>query len=148
MAHLNFHPAPGFGDLLPGFFVVPQNPIRGASTPLVPSVQAASMGTIVRVPHVGDLLPGQFPVPQNPIIAALATGMNGMRGMGCGCGGDCGCGCGGTSPSGIQGLSGISDSVAAWVTADSPVSGVSNFVFYGAAAAAVSYFLFFRHHRR
>lgn len=170
MAHLNFHPAPGFGDLLPGFFVVPQNPIRGASTPMVPSVQAAAGGQVVRVPHVGDLLPGQFPVPQNPIRAAMGglgayqfnNGLYGpdgvlyrrrlwpadrhtISGLGCGCGCSDGCGCGGTNPSGLQG---ISDSVAAWVTAPSPVSSISNFVFYGGLAAAGAYFMFFRHHRR
>ena len=51
---LNYHPAPGLGDLLPGFFVVPQNPITD------------TQGTTY-VPRIGDILPGSFPVPQNPI---------------------------------------------------------------------------------
>lgn len=92
MAHIGYHPAPGLGELIPGSYVVPQNPIVAASY----------------IPHMGELLPATFVVPQNPLIAALATpagtGMpNNTRGMaygsgmsglgGCGCrGGMCGCG--------------------------------------------------------
>lgn len=87
---LNHHPAPGLGDLLPGFFVVPQNPFKDSTT---------------YVPRIGEILPGSFPVPQNPIKDYTAgklnligrdpnvTGtVNGVSG--CGCGGSCG-GCGG-----------------------------------------------------
>ena len=103
MPHLNFHPAPGFGDLLPGNFVVPQNPIRDAGTPLVPSVQAVAGGNIVRVPHVGELMPGMFVVPQNPIRDAMASpdvtrpvagSGQALAGLGCGCGAGMGCMCG------------------------------------------------------
>jgi hypothetical protein len=89
MATINFHPAPGFGELMPGAFVVPQNPFRPASY----------------VPSIGELLPGTFTVPENPIIrelsgqSSLRPGSNGstrtisMEGIGsCGCiSGMCGC---------------------------------------------------------
>ena len=51
---LNHHPAPGLGDLLPGFFVVPQNPITD------------TQGTTY-VPRIGEILPASYAVPQNPI---------------------------------------------------------------------------------
>lgn len=84
MPMLNFHPAPGLGDLLPGWYTVPQNPLRPDSTPLVPSVQAASGNRITRKPTIGDLLPGtMFVIPQNPILQNISGG---MAGLGCGCG--------------------------------------------------------------
>lgn len=92
MSMIKYHPAPGLGDLLPGFFVVPQNPIKDA-TPTT------------YVPRIGDILPGAFAVPQNPIKDYMNGRLNligrepGVPGMvngvsGCGCGGSCG-GCGG-----------------------------------------------------
>jgi hypothetical protein len=86
--HFPFHPAPGLGDLLPGFFVVPQNPILDAGTPLVPSVQATAPNQVLKVHHIGELMPGMWTVPQNPLIQALATvGTSGASGLGCmGCG--------------------------------------------------------------
>jgi hypothetical protein len=104
---LNSHPAPGLGDLLPGFFVVPQNPIT-------------DRGPTTYVPRIGEILPGSFPVPQNPIKDYMTGRLNligretgvpgtingkGVSGIGCGCGGSCG------SCSG--GLSGISEDWAA-----------------------------------
>lgn len=89
--NLPFHPAPGLGDLLPGFFVVPQNPIKDATT---------------YVPRIGEILPGSYPVPQNPIKDYMqgrihqigrepgTPGMINGKLSGCGCGGTCG-GCGG-----------------------------------------------------
>lgn len=98
----NFHPAPGLGDLLPGFFVVPQNPMHGVNY----------------VPRIGDILPGSFPVPQNPIKDYMtgrlnliarepgvqgtingkpATGVSGCSGGSCGCSGSCGGGLSGVS---------------------------------------------------
>lgn len=86
--NIGIHPAPGFGELLPGFFVVPHNPIVQASY----------------VPRIGELLPAKFSMPENPIIRALA-GDNGLRPTGprqvsvsalgqCGCiAGKCGMGC-------------------------------------------------------
>lgn len=94
MSMINYHPAPGLGDLLPGFFVVPQNPIKDATT---------------YVPRIGEILPGSYAVPQNPIKDYMAGRINligrepGVQGTvngkpagisGCGCGGSCG-GCGG-----------------------------------------------------
>lgn len=66
--NLPFHPAPGIGELLPGFFVVPQNPIRDAS----------GMGGVKYQPHIGELLPASFNVPQNPIVKNIQTGMGGL----------------------------------------------------------------------
>jgi hypothetical protein len=71
MAFTNFHPAPGFGQLMPGDFVVPQNPISRAER---------GVGYVARM---GELLPGSFSVPQNPIVRNFQTGMQGMGTMGC-----------------------------------------------------------------
>jgi hypothetical protein len=80
MAHINYHPAPGLGDLLPGFFVVPQNPIMAA--------EQAAVGNPVqttRVPQMGELVRASFTVPQNPLLNALATVGRppGMAGLAC-----------------------------------------------------------------
>lgn len=126
----NFHPSPGLGDLLPGWFVVPQNPIRQDSTVLVPSVQASVPGRIARKPHMGDFLPATFAVPQNPIIKNLNTGMGGLASMGCGCGTPT-CGSGNS-----YGMSGFDvSSVTDWASAMSPVGGLPNWALYGGAAA-------------
>lgn len=115
MARMNYHMAPGLGDLIPGWFVVPQNPI-----------QAAAQGGVKYIPKMGELIGASFVVPQNPLKRALglpeappsmlqrgstwveemyakaksAVGLSGMGCGGCGCGGSCG-GCG---------MSGITDS--------------------------------------
>ena len=82
------HPAGGLGDLLPGWHVVPQNPIRDASTPVVASVTARAGGAVVKVPTMGELLAASFVVPQNPLRQALASppgsGVPGTKGLGCG----------------------------------------------------------------
>lgn len=103
MPWLPFHPAPGFGDLVPGFFVVPQNPIRDLGTPMVPSVQAATGNRPAYRAHLAELMPGRFAVPQNPLRFSLATvGLSGGLNA-CGCGGGCGsCGC--ASGTGLSGL--------------------------------------------
>ena len=80
MAFTNIHPAPGLGELMPGFYVVPQNPITMAQT---------GMGYS---PRMGDLLPAAFTVPQNPIVNNFQTGMQGMGTMGCAPGSKCGMG--------------------------------------------------------
>lgn len=102
MAQIQIHPAPGLGDLMAGWFAVPQNSVTDGVT---------------YTPGIGDILPGSFAVPQNPIldyakgqvklIAQNPSGGPGMingqpvsmsagtSGAGCGCGGACG-GCGGT----------------------------------------------------
>lgn len=69
---LGYHPAAGLGDLLPGSFVVPQNPIEA--------------GQVKYIPKIGDILPARFAVPQNPLIAALRKGVSGLGG--CCCGGE------------------------------------------------------------
>lgn len=93
MANLNRHPAPGLGDLMSGYFVVPQNPI-----------QMASDGVSV-VPALGDFMAASFVVPQNPLrdqvlgitapigqgISGRKMGLSGCGGDSCGCGGSCGC---------------------------------------------------------
>lgn len=137
MSQIGFHPAPGLGDLAPGFFVVPQNPMRSDSTVLVPSVQASAGGRIVKKPHIGDFVAASFVVPQNPIVRNLSTGMMGLGGgMGCGCGTP---DCGGYNPYGLQGLD--LSSLQSWATAPSFVSAsVPNWLLYGGAAAA-AYFL-------
>jgi hypothetical protein len=100
-ANISFHPAPGLGDLMPGWFAVPQNSVtnRGPG------------GPVTYTPTIGDILPGSFVVPQNPIkdytkgqvkligqSNPSAPGMingkpvTGMGDCGCGCGGGGGCG--------------------------------------------------------
>lgn len=71
MSHIPFHPAPGFGELMPGDFVVPQNPIT------------MTQNGIGRIARMGELMPGQFSVPQNPIVRNFQTGMQGMGTLGC-----------------------------------------------------------------
>jgi hypothetical protein len=71
MAFTNFHPAPGLGELMPGDYVVPQNPIT-----------AAQKG-VKYIARVGELLPGQFSIPENPIVRNFRTGMQGMGTLGC-----------------------------------------------------------------
>jgi hypothetical protein len=80
------------GELIPGSFVVPSNPI-------VPSSY---------IPHIGELLPASFPVPQNPLIAAITSppgyGLPNQPGLGCGCAPGCGSGmCGGAQGMGALG---------------------------------------------
>lgn len=110
MAGINRHPAPGLGELQPGWFVVPQNPMQGP---------------VSYIRGIGDILSTDgFTVPQNPVAGYNAghvlpigvqpgqrgtinnkpVGVGGLGGLGCGCGG------GGASPCGCSGgLSGIGD---------------------------------------
>ena len=60
MPFVNVHPAPGLGEMLPGWFVVPNNPFRPRA------VVGVGKG-------VGMMLPAGFVVPQNPLIDALRT---------------------------------------------------------------------------
>lgn len=68
---LRFHPAPGFGDLMPGWFVVPQNPITTPGTALVPSLQGTRPNQVLRRTTMAELMPGSFTVPQNPLWRAI-----------------------------------------------------------------------------
>ena len=92
MAQLNYHPAPGMGDLLPGFYVVPQNPVQ----------------PVKYIRGISEILPGSFPVPQNPVkdYTRGQTKLIGQTGVG-----DCGCGCGGSGGCGgqINGIRGLGD---------------------------------------
>jgi hypothetical protein len=116
---INHHPAPGFGDLIPGFFVVPQNPIvDNKSRALMPYGFAGDIGY---VPKFGDLMPSRLAVPSNPLIRALRAGMSG-----CCCGGDGGSG--DTSGQGTNGAA-ASDTATGYVNG-APVlgAGVGEFV--------------------
>lgn len=92
MAHIGRHPAPGLGELIPGSFVVPSNPIVSPSY----------------IPHIGELLPASFPIPQNPLIAAITSppgyGLPNQPGLGCGC---APAGCGSGMCGGAAGLAGL-----------------------------------------
>lgn len=116
MAQLSHHPAPGLGDILPGWFAVPQNPV------------IAKQQGITYAPTIGDILPGSYPVPQNPIKdytkgqvrmigQAPSAGSGQLNGVGVG---NCGCGCNGAGACGdhgacgcgVSGLGSISDDFA------------------------------------
>lgn len=91
MPTLDFHPAPGIGELMPGHFAVPQNPmLRDA-------------GVMIRQPKLGELMPGYFTVPQNPLLNEL-NGMSGLTGKAKEGVGGCGCGCNGTGGCGMGSL--------------------------------------------
>ena len=142
MPHLDYHPAPGISALLPGWTLMPYNPIS-PSTDLVASLGAAMPGRAIRIPRIGDLFATSgYPLPQNPILAALSKSggagdltpamfpepynpIAGMRGLGCS---QCGMG------------DAVTDNVSAWLAEPSPVSSISNLLFWGGAAVAV--FLF------
>lgn len=133
---LRHHPAPGFGELMPGFHVVPQNPIRDAGTVLVPSVQAAAGNQIVRVPHMGELLPGTFRVPSNPILKNLTGGMSGL-----GCGPACGLGQvqqAAASGNLMGSLGGTIGSVGTWLQ-QSMLFGIPNWALVAAGIGAVMF---------
>lgn len=137
MPHLPFHPAIGFGDLMDGWFVVPQNPIRDGGTPLVPSLQATQPNRVMRKARLAELMPGQFTIPQNPLRMAL-----GMGKMGCGCSSGGASSCGGGSTIANYTLNGLGQvdlsspgallqSIPDWLQESSPIfTGVSNWVFY------------------
>jgi len=113
MPFLHLHPAPGLGELMPGWFVVPQNPIAPDYTALVPTPQAKAHGQPVRVRGMRELLSARFTVPQNPIRRELSgNGVTGLGGCGCaggGCMGNCGC----PSAIGFSGLGQTTDTTGA-----------------------------------
>jgi hypothetical protein len=114
MSHLPFHPAPGLGDMAPGFFALPQNPLTGIdSTVLVPTMGATAPGRWVRTPTMGDLVRGSFVVPQNPVAFQLTQGLGRLRGLGCGCGG--GCSMGGCGGMGGLGQTPGTDAISQWL---------------------------------
>jgi hypothetical protein len=143
---LPMHPAPGLGDLMPGWFVVPQNPILDRGTPLVPSVQATNPNGISRIPRLGDLVVGSFTVPQNPLTNPSPM----QAGMGCSS-------CGGANFYGMNGLgqsfsevftdigagnwSQAGTDLTSWLEASTMISGIPNWGIVGAGAAALLLFL-------
>ncbi len=107
--NVNFHPAPGFGELLNGWHVVPQNPITAAQATIVYG-------------GMGELVPGRFPVPQNPLLP---------RALG-------GCGCKRTAGMGVLDFSTAWESLSAgasgaWESAKS-IAGVNPWVLGGGLA--------------
>lgn len=82
MARLDVHPATGIGELLPGWFNIPQNPITMATQGV----------TYTR--GIAELLPAKFSIPQNPLADRLTSASvlspvcstQGVSGCGCGCG--------------------------------------------------------------
>ena len=145
-----YHVAPGLGDLAPGWFVVPQNPIQGDGTPLVPSLQATAPGRVIRMAGLADLVAASFVVPQNPLVSTLQNSMSrvGMGGMGCGCGGGFGCDGGanfyalnGLGQLDFSSLSNFTASVPAWAGEASPISAIPNWAFYGGLAVGAYFVL-------
>lgn len=126
-----FHPAPGLGDLAPGWFALPQNPLTMQdSTVLVPTMSATAPGTWVKTPNLGDLVAGSFVVPENPVALNLVAGLAGlgrMRGLGCGCQSGFGCD-GGRSFYALNGLRGLgqvpgTDPVSQWLNTNGGATG-------------------------
>ncbi len=124
---LSFHPAPGLGELVPGTFDVPMNPIRAANGDVV-WVPGAN---VKYVPRMGDLLNAYYSVPQNPLKRGC--------GMGCGCAGSYNYDAG----MGALDLSAAWNSVtstvgSAWDTAKSAIgsTGINPWVIGGAVAVA------------
>jgi len=143
MSHINMHPAPGLGDLVPGFFVVPQNPIL----------------PVRRVMGMGEFIEGKFIVPQNPILAALGLpqGIQGLKGdCGCGCNGGGGCRQQGTLHASEQGMVNgrrvamdgmgniLDDATAAAQDAWTQVTGGGNTTYLAIGAGVLLLFLFSR----
>jgi hypothetical protein len=122
-----FHVAPGLGDLMNGWFAVPQNPMRPDGTVIAPSVMAVNPNEVVKFRSLGDLVSGSFVVPQNPV--AKETGLSGL-----GCGG---CGCSNYN----YGLSGFSDDPVGWLSEPSMVGSVPNWMLWGGVGVA-ALFLF------
>lgn len=151
--NIPFHPAPNraLGELLPGFFDVPQNPIT-----------AREYG-IGYTPTLGEIMPGMFTVPQNPIVA-FGTGnvlpigvmpgapgtLNGqpigssMAGMGCGCGGgNGGCGCGGGMGDVSADLSVFMSDLTAGNISQAMSDPIFGFPAWGFVAAGIAAFFYF-----
>src|SRR5271166_5259027 len=65
----------GMGDLVAGWYPVPQspfnNPNNSLSNPIMNAVVSAKVAG--RAKGVGDLVTGNYPVPQNPIMSAVSS---------------------------------------------------------------------------
>jgi hypothetical protein len=93
MASIPCHPAPGFGDLVPGMvairglgelvsaaYPIPQNPLNPRQ------LNYPAYGEEIKyMPHISEILPSRFSTPSNPLISQLRAGMSGGMG-GCCCG--------------------------------------------------------------
>lgn len=107
---LGHHPAPGLGEMLPGWFDVPQNPIANG----------------VRYTRgVGEIIGAAYTVPQNPVKDFMkgqvkALGTQGVGDCGCGCGGAGGCGGGQLNGIGLSGIGTIADD---WAKVQADMSG-------------------------
>ena len=76
MSMIAYHPAPGLGLMLPGWFVVPNNPFEARQA-------------IGYQPTLGEIMPARFAVPENPLLRALSLGAAPKclcSSMGCGMG--------------------------------------------------------------
>jgi hypothetical protein len=60
MPFINVHPAPGLGELTPGWFIVPNNPFQLRQP-------------VARTTGVGELVAAHWTLPQNPLANQLAT---------------------------------------------------------------------------
>lgn len=76
MSMIAYHPAPGLGLMLPGWFVVPNNPLQARQA-------------VAYQPTLGEIMPARFVVPENPLLRALSLGAAPKclcSSMGCGMG--------------------------------------------------------------
>lgn len=104
--NIPYHPAPGsIGELLPGFYNVPQNPIV-----------MARQG-VTRRPGIAEIIDGYYVVPQNPIVQQVSGNVKPLGTSGCGCSGGSGrpCGCAGK-------LNGRSIGVGDWPAIQADIS--------------------------
>ena len=98
MNMLPFHPAPSsVGELLPGQFSIPNNPISDAH-----SIAAAN--SVTYRARLAELMPARFSIPENPLLREL-TGMSSLRGCR-----SCEVG----FVRGVNGLNGFTDDIKAW----------------------------------
>ena len=158
-ANIHRHPAPNraLGELLPGWYDVPQNPM------------AARNYGVAYTPTLGEIMPGSFAVPQNPMknftagnvqplaVAPGAPGqVNGapvMPGSGSGmsgCGGSCGgaCGCNGQCGGGVGDISSdlsqfMSDLTAGNFTQALTVDTIAGFPSWAVVGGVVAIGLYF-----
>lgn len=151
----------GMGELIPGTFVVPQNPItavtKASASVTGPSAYVPGVGMVKVMPRIGEILDAQWVVPQNPIMDAqrnrVGVGNAIIRNLGaCGCGtgknkNDCGChgkgwayGRGGKYPesAALAGLGELSmDSLFA--TLSRPVMGIPMYALLGLGFVVVNF---------
>lgn len=136
MARLSHHPTGGVGgggvgEILPGWFAVPQNPFAPQSY----------------TPGIGEILEANYVVPQNPFFAnpvmdyqngnirqlgkqpGMPGSINGSRITG-------GCGCGsGVGKCSCSGMSGVSDDISGMLTQE--VAGIPIWMLGAGAILAV-----------